>query len=168
MFSYAWKRNTDLTCYIITLKPPPGSSPRPVCQSASCVSGHSLYRNSCSMRHGGELLWDRAEINCEVGLLGESEEKELTLPWNPLQSLSGNAEAQTVLPTTGLCGVKWFLLQNGIMSVGIFHVHVVNFYLGLPQFLRSKESAFNAGDTGDTGSIPGLGRCPGEGNGNPL
>ena len=25
-----------------------------------------------------------------------------------------------------------------------------------------------AGDIGDTGSIPGLGRSPGEGNGNPL
>ena len=26
----------------------------------------------------------------------------------------------------------------------------------------------NSGDLGDTGSIPGLGRSPGEGNGNPL
>ena len=26
----------------------------------------------------------------------------------------------------------------------------------------------NAGDARDTGSIPGLGRSPGEGNGNPL
>ena len=31
-----------------------------------------------------------------------------------------------------------------------------------------KNSAANAGDTGDLGSIPGLGRSPGEGNGNPL
>ena len=31
-----------------------------------------------------------------------------------------------------------------------------------------KESACNAGDTGDLGSVPGLGRSPGEGNGNPL
>ena len=30
------------------------------------------------------------------------------------------------------------------------------------------ELACNAEDTGDTGSIPGLGRYPGEGNGNPL
>ena len=51
------------------------------------------------------------------------------------------------------------------MSMGIFNVCVVNFYLGFPQWLSSKESAFNAGDTG---SIPGLGRSPGEGNGNPL
>ena len=31
-----------------------------------------------------------------------------------------------------------------------------------------KETAYNAGDAGDTGSIPGLGRSPGEGRGNPL
>ena len=34
--------------------------------------------------------------------------------------------------------------------------------------LRGKESDYNAGDTGDLSSIPGLGRSPGEGNGNPL
>ena len=31
-----------------------------------------------------------------------------------------------------------------------------------------KESASNAGDTGDVSSIPGSGRFPGEENGNPL
>ena len=31
-----------------------------------------------------------------------------------------------------------------------------------------KESACNAGDTGDAGSIPGSGSFPGEGNGNQL
>ena len=31
-----------------------------------------------------------------------------------------------------------------------------------------KEAACNAGDTGETGLIPGLGRCPGGGHGNPL
>ena len=30
-----------------------------------------------------------------------------------------------------------------------------------------KESAYNAGDAGDTGSIPGSGKFPGGGNGNP-
>ena len=37
--------------------------------------------------------------------------------------------------------------------------------LGLPGGSDSKESAYNAGDLD---SIPGLGRSPGEGNGNPL
>ena len=39
------------------------------------------------------------------------------------------------------------------------------FILGFPGGSDSKESACNAGDLG---SIPGLGRSPGEGNGNPL
>ena len=34
--------------------------------------------------------------------------------------------------------------------------------------LMGKESACNAGDTGDVGLILGAGRSPGEGNGNPL
>ena len=34
--------------------------------------------------------------------------------------------------------------------------------------LSGKESACNAGDIGDAGSIPGLGRSPREGNGNSL
>ena len=37
--------------------------------------------------------------------------------------------------------------------------------LGLPRGLSGKESACNAGDPG---SVPGSGRSPGEGNGNPL
>ena len=40
--------------------------------------------------------------------------------------------------------------------------------LGLPQCLSGKESACNAGVAGDAGLIPGLGRSPGEGHGNPL
>ena len=39
---------------------------------------------------------------------------------------------------------------------------------GLPQWLSGKESACNAEDAGDTGSIPGSGRSPGGGHGNPL
>jgi len=36
---------------------------------------------------------------------------------------------------------------------------------GLPRWLSGKESTCQAGDMG---SIPGLGRSPGEGNGNPF
>ena len=38
----------------------------------------------------------------------------------------------------------------------------------LPQWLRGEESACNAGNADDTGSIPALGRTPGGGNGNPV
>jgi len=40
--------------------------------------------------------------------------------------------------------------------------------LGFLDGLAGKESTCNARDTGDTSSIPGSGRSPGEGNGNPL
>ena len=40
-----------------------------------------------------------------------------------------------------------------------------NAFLGFPGGLAGKESTCNAGDLG---LIPGLGRSPGEGNGNPL
>ena len=41
-------------------------------------------------------------------------------------------------------------------------------YLGFPGASVVKNPPENAGDPEDAGSIPGLGRCPGGGNGNPL
>ena len=38
----------------------------------------------------------------------------------------------------------------------------------LHRWLRGKESTCQTGDAGDAGSIPGSGRSPGGGNGNPL
>ena len=40
--------------------------------------------------------------------------------------------------------------------------------MGLPGGSVGKETAYNAGDARDMGSIPGLGRSPGGGHGNPL
>ena len=39
---------------------------------------------------------------------------------------------------------------------------------GLPRWLVVKNPSANAGDTGDVDWIPGSGRSPGGGNGNPL
>ena len=38
----------------------------------------------------------------------------------------------------------------------------------LPDDSSGKEFAYNSGDAGDVGSIPGLVRSPGRGTGNPL
>ena len=46
-------------------------------------------------------------------------------------------------------------------SIGNKYSHIFE----LPRWLSGKESAWQAGDTG---SIPGSGRFPGEGNGNPF
>ena len=40
--------------------------------------------------------------------------------------------------------------------------------IGLPQWLRGREYAYNAGDAGDLGSIPGSGISPRGGNGSTL
>ena len=40
--------------------------------------------------------------------------------------------------------------------------------MGFPSGAVVKNPPANAGDTGDAGSIPGSGRAPGGGNGNPL
>ena len=47
----------------------------------------------------------------------------------------------------------------------ILNISHYDLYMGFPDGSSSKESSRNAGDTG---LIPGLGRSPGEGNGNPL
>ena len=39
---------------------------------------------------------------------------------------------------------------------------------GFPGGTEVKDLPDNAGDTGDSGSVPEWGRCPREGNGNPL
>ena len=45
----------------------------------------------------------------------------------------------------------------------------LEYLYGLPRWFSSKESACNAGfNAGDTGLIPGSGRSPGGGHGNPL
>ena len=61
----------------------------------------------------------------------------------------------------------WFVyLQDACLSLSHTYKHIQrhNFKLK-PGGSTVKESAYNAGGTG---SIPGLGRSPGEGNGNPL
>ena len=50
-------------------------------------------------------------------------------------------------------------MRNGLSKI------LLIFYIGLPCGSEVKASASNVGDPG---SIPGLGRSPGEGNGNPL
>ena len=45
---------------------------------------------------------------------------------------------------------------------------VLSFFRGLPWWISGKDSACSVGDAGGVSLIPGLGRFPEEGNGNPL
>ena len=61
---------------------------------------------------------------------------------------------------------SFLVAENILLCVYIYVCMYIHTYIsGLPWRLRGKESTCNAGETG---SIPGLGRSPGEGNGNPL
>ena len=51
------------------------------------------------------------------------------------------------------------------MCVCVYIYIYIYIYVGFPGSSDSKESTFNAGDPG---LIPGLGKYPGKGNGNPL
>ena len=46
--------------------------------------------------------------------------------------------------------------------------YLTNVLTGFPRWLSGKDLPAKAGDAGDMGSIPGLGRPPRGGNGNPL
>ena len=59
--------------------------------------------------------------------------------------------------------VKYTYLSD--LNLGILEMERAMRLKGFPCGSASKESACNAGDLG---SIPGLGRCPGEGKGYPL
>ena len=48
------------------------------------------------------------------------------------------------------------------------HIYTTVHKIGFPDGSADKESTCNTGDTGDAGSIPGSGRSPRRGNGNPF
>ena len=50
----------------------------------------------------------------------------------------------------------------------VFETHKVVQINWLPRWLSDKEFTYTAGDAGDPGLIPQLGRCLGGGNGNPT
>ena len=62
-------------------------------------------------------------------------------------------------------GYIYLSLSLSLSPIYMF-VHIYTYtYMGFPGGSDGKEPACNAGDPG---SVPGLGRSPGEGNGNPF
>ena len=70
--------------------------------------------------------------------------------------------------------IPWMEKPGGLQSMGsqrVGHDWVTSLSFTFTMFLNGsvgKESAWEAGDTGDVGSVRGWERSPGEGNGNPL
>ena len=58
--------------------------------------------------------------------------------------------------------------MDGVDGCTMWIVLMPLYTLGLPGWLSSEKSTSSAGDVGDGSSIPGSGRAPGGGHGNPL
>ena len=59
-------------------------------------------------------------------------------------------------------------LTIALLPLGISKPIFPGMFTGFPGGTSGKEPGCHAGDIRDVGSIPGLGRSPGGGNGNPL
>ena len=88
-------------------------------------------------------------------------------PWNFSQPFRQDLmlPENSIPPFIPSIVLHFFLINIGIIVFYSFFFFFVFSYWGFPGGSEVKASAFNAGDLG---SIPGLGRSPGEGNGNPL
>ena len=91
---------------------------------------------------------------------------------NPMESQRVRHDWETFLFPKVLLSVKLIFALCAYFSpsaCSAFHHYCLFLLPGLPQGLSGKESACQCRKlAGDTGSIPGLGRYPGEGNGNTL
>ena len=64
---------------------------------------------------------------------------------------------------------NWVVSLSLSFSISKVQIRVPTlFILWLPRWLSGKESTCNAGDARNVGAIPGSGRSPGGGNGNPF
>ena len=90
-------------------------------------------------------------------------------PDNPSSLLLGTSmHLLWCKPNPFYCVLQLYTHTSAWITSKIF-IERIGFGLGLPWWLSRKESTCNAGDVaGATGLIPGLGRSPAEGNGNPL
>ena len=82
------------------------------------------------------------------------------IQWTWVSANSGDGEGQGGLACCRAWGHKWIQLRDWTTILMVLNIGV-----GFPGDSDGKEPACNSGDPD---SIPGLGRSPGKGNGNPL
>ena len=123
--------------------------------------GGSVVKNLPAMQETGfdswvgKIPWRRKWQSTPVFLPGKSHRQRNLVSYSPW-SLKESDTTEGLKHT-----YKWLSDQ---------HTHAyISVAKELPGWLSSKEPACDAEDTGDVmGSIPGLGRFPGGGHGNPL
>ena len=112
--------------------------------------------------HAGAFLkcpvifcWRSHDVTGKWGKRGWSGPTSQMSLWNA-QASEGPGFAQQRIQEQAIVKWKQISLREGYTLQG------------LPRWLSCKEFICNAGDTGDSSSVPGLGRSPGGGHGNPL
>ena len=95
----------------------------------------------------------------EEGMATHSSILAWRIPWTEEPGGLQSVEVQRV-------SNDWATFTFTILKLGNFTLEI--WISGFPDSSAGKESACNAGATGDTGSVPGLGRSPGAGHGNTL
>ena len=90
-------------------------------------------------------------------------------PARGLVRMGGGARGPATRRQTGLWKQPWAgELGSGVADVNPSHGRTGRVASGLPLWLSSEESSCNAGESGYSGLIPGSGRSPEGGNGNPF
>ena len=132
-------------------------------------------------RYTDTLSWARTICALTVGQYAKRSSQEASLDHLMAPEGQGQGKGWGLCRTEGVRSVApgvtshtSDLLPETILVTGGLHLWQQNnslptcSCLGLPLWFCGKESACSAGDISDASSIPGPGRSPGEGNGNPL
>ena len=101
----------------------------------------------------GRVCFCLSLILCYTSLLNLNNEQEITLDWEIiLKSCTEKSQRNFSSTSIPLASFLFICLRE----------------IRLPQWLSNKESTCQCRKSGHSGPIPGSGRSPGEGNGNPL
>ena len=117
------------------------------------------------MRHGLQ-----ASLDCQRDLIAQKRLRIAEAPrrtWKPNFNLQNNVQGKTLshfLHHT----LRWLLISKGHADEVYALNHQTIWTSCFPGDAPVKNLPANAGDTRDSGVTPGLGRSPGEGNGNQL
>ena len=150
-------------------------------QTKHCIR-KSAHSHSGSFGLGSTLSVSHVffSVNQEVGACLDIHPDLYQEDWNRMSlmrekmgfenSFAYSIPTEFQLTTSGQsCKPTFFIFINAVHHQKVTESGLGGWYLkGLLWWLSSKESSCSAGDTRDTGSAPGSGRSPGEGNGNSL
>ena len=134
------------------------SEPRVPPRDSTSATGRTTKCRPSSVRP--ERSGEKARLGAELGAVDRAGCNVFLMPTSALSFVTNTTTFSSLGPSS-VGPVQW------LSSSWPFFFQTFYFLLayGFPWWLGGKESAYSAGDLG---SVSGLGRSPGKGNGNPL